>query len=194
MADVFDFLYESRVFILKGQAVVAYPLARRAYESLSLLVWCALDANAAERWSSGKQFNNDEVRRALGAHKLGEPEEELRELYRFFSQLTHPNRETIAYRGLGEGNQFVLGSIDRPNLVILADYCMKHLGLWFWFCPVVAYFYRDLVLQKDETFVDDHNRVRQYAQEVHSWLVDQFNHLLKEWRQEKDRVKPRFGS
>src|SRR5262245_3615687 len=31
MADVFDFLYESRVFILRGQTLLAFPLARRAY-------------------------------------------------------------------------------------------------------------------------------------------------------------------
>ena len=33
-----------------------------------------------------------EVRKALGAHPMGEPEAEMRELYRFFSEAAHPNR------------------------------------------------------------------------------------------------------
>jgi hypothetical protein len=147
MADVFDFLYESRTFILRGQTLVAFPLARRAYESLSLLSWCVLDGEAAEKWTKGKQYSNHDVRKALGSHKMGEPEEQLKKLYKFFCELTHPNREMIAFRGLGEGNKFVFGSIDRPNLVVLTDYCMKHLELWFWFCPVVGYFYRELLVR-----------------------------------------------
>ncbi len=35
MADVFDFLYEARALITKGKLEIAYPLARRAYESLT---------------------------------------------------------------------------------------------------------------------------------------------------------------
>src|SRR4051794_20509377 len=31
IADVFDFLYESRALITKGKLEIAYPLARRAY-------------------------------------------------------------------------------------------------------------------------------------------------------------------
>src|SRR5262249_59189705 len=47
IADVFDFLYEARALIIKGKLEVAYPLARRAYESLSLLVACELEPNLA---------------------------------------------------------------------------------------------------------------------------------------------------
>ncbi len=105
MADVFDFLFEVRPFIVKGQTLVAYPLARRAYESLSLLQVCILKASQAEKWAAGKKISNNEVRKALGKNPMGESEEELRKLYGFFCDMTHPNRETIAYRGLGEGNE-----------------------------------------------------------------------------------------
>jgi len=138
MADVFDFLFESRLFILKGQTLVAFPLARRAYESMSLLHWCALDSKAAENWDKGKKVSNQDVRKALAAHTMGEPEDKLRELYKFFCEVTHPNREMITFRGLGEGNTYVFGSIGAPNLIAVADYCMKHLELWFWLCPTVA--------------------------------------------------------
>jgi hypothetical protein len=43
MADVFDFLMETRPLISKGKVAIAYPLARRAYESLSLMIACHLD-------------------------------------------------------------------------------------------------------------------------------------------------------
>jgi len=42
MADIFDFLYESRFLILSGKLNVAFPIARRAYEALSLLHLCTL--------------------------------------------------------------------------------------------------------------------------------------------------------
>ncbi len=167
-------------------------LARRAYESLSLLHWCAIDSKAAEDWAKGKKIKNQDVRKALAAHPAGEPEAELRELYKFFSGLSHPNREMIAFRGLGEGNKYVFGSIGRPELIVLADYCMKHLELWFWFCPTVAYFYRELVFRRDPTFHDAHNNTRANAQEVTKWLAEQYNRLLEELRNEPNEIKPKF--
>ena len=55
MADVFDNLYESRNIILTGQLNVAYPIVRRVYESLSLLVLCVLDKKSAQKWQAGKK-------------------------------------------------------------------------------------------------------------------------------------------
>lgn len=192
MADIFDFLYESRHFIIKGQTLVAYPLARRAYESLSLLHWCVLDSNTAEKWAKGTQFKNEDIRRALGKHPMGEPEADLRKLYKFFCEMTHPNREMIAYRGLGEGNQFVFGSVGKPNLIEVADYCMKHLELWHWLCPTVAWFYRDSHIQADPKFYDEYDEARQFAQQVKTWLVEQYNYVLDEWHNEGGIVKPKF--
>lgn len=192
MADVFDFLYESHTFLKKGKTLVAFPLARRAYESLSLLHLCVADINAAEQWARGKKIDNKDVRKALDTHPMGEPAEKLRELYKFFCELTHPNREMIAYRGLGEGNQYVFGSIELPNLVELADFCMKHLELWFWLCPTVAYFYREQVFSRDQTFHDAHNNAREHAQKVFEWLAEERNRLLEEWKNDKTVVKPKF--
>jgi hypothetical protein len=191
-ADVFDFLYESRAFILRGQTLLAFPLGRRAYESMSLLHWCVLDAKNAEKWAEGKEVSNAAIRKSLGQHPMGEPEDELRELYKFFCELTHPNRDMIAFRGLGEGNRYVFGSIAVPNLVVLADYCMKHLELWFWLCPTVAYFYREFLFRRDPTFHENHNQAREHAQRVKKWLAEQYNHVLKELRDDTSVVKPGF--
>jgi hypothetical protein len=133
MADASDFLVEARPLIIKGKVAIAYPLARRAYESLSLMVACHLDESLAKRWMAGKQISNVEVRRVLGKHRFGEPQERTQELYNFFSKTTHPKREQIAHRFLGEGNEFVFGAIGRPSLSLLADYAIKTLNLWFWF-------------------------------------------------------------
>lgn len=191
-ADVFDFLFESRVFILRGQTLLALPLARRAYESLSLLHWCSLDSAVAEDWAKGKKISNGHVRKALAAHRMGEPEDKLQDLYKFFREFTHPNREMIAFRKLGEGNRYVFGSIGTPDLVSVADYCMKHLELWFWLCPTVTYYYRERVLRRDPTFHDAHNSARDHAQDVNKWLAEQFNRLLQESRTNPTVVKPRF--
>jgi hypothetical protein len=124
---------------------VAYPLARRAYESLSLLVACVLEPKLADRWIAGTQIGNAEVRRVLAAHPMGEKETQTRELYDFFSKSTHPNRNTIAYRFLGEGNEFVLGAIGTPSLALLTDYALKTLNLWFWFAAFVVFTFREVL-------------------------------------------------
>ena len=130
MADVFDFLMETRPLISKGKVAIAYPLARRAYESLSLMIACHLDESLAKRWIAGKQIGNAEVRRVLGKHPLGEPQEQTQELYNFFSKTTHPNRDQIAQRFLGE----------------------KLLNLWFWFGAFICFIYADVLERADPDF------------------------------------------
>ena len=83
MADVFDNLYESRNIILTSQLHVAYPVVRRAYESLSLFVLCSLDSKIAQKWHTGKQISNSAIRKGLAKHPLGEKEDDLRELHTF---------------------------------------------------------------------------------------------------------------
>ena len=75
IGDVFDFLYEARALILKGKLEIAYPLARRAYESLSLMIACYLEPRLVKRWVGGKEVPNSEVRGVLGKHPLGEVED-----------------------------------------------------------------------------------------------------------------------
>jgi hypothetical protein len=60
-ADVFDSLYESRTLILSNLLHVAYPVTRRAYESLSLLVLCVLDSAYAKKWQESTKISNQEM-------------------------------------------------------------------------------------------------------------------------------------
>jgi len=190
MADVFDFLYEARPLIVKGKLEIAYPLARRAYESLSLMVACFLDPKIADRWTAGKHIGNAEVRCVLGQHPMGESEEKMRDLYKFFSMATHPNRSLVAQRFLGEGNEFVLGAVGRPSLAFLADYALKTLNLWYWFGAFVNFVYLDVLGKNDPKILKDYNRTMKTAQDVAPWLSEQFNRVLlqeqAEFRDTKD--------
>jgi hypothetical protein len=180
IADVFDFLYEARTLIIKGKLEIAYPLARRAYESLSLFVAFEFEPKLADQWATGKQVGNAQVRRVLAAHPLGEKETQTRELYDFFSKTTHPNHSHMARRYLGEGNEFVLGAIGVPSLAMLADYALKSLNLWFWFAASVTFTYHDVLFQIDPELLNAYRETTEAAKPVAAWLQKQFNLVLAE--------------
>ena len=182
MADVFDFLWEWRRPVLEGRLQVAYPLARRSYESLSLLSICAQNPSFADAWERGKKISNAEIRKALAAAPMAESEDALRGIYKFFSQGTHPNRGLIPYRYLGEGNRFVLGSVGAPDLVLVTDHCIKLVHMWFWFTAAVAYFFHTVVDKVDTSFGKDYLKTAEEAKRVNAWLSENFNRLLEEWR------------
>jgi hypothetical protein len=180
MADVFDFLHEARPLILGGKLAVAYPIARRAYESLSLLHICSLEPAWASRWQAGKQVSNGEVRKALGSHAMGEPEAELRKLYSFFSEAAHPNRSLVGHRFLGEGNEFVLGLIGKPELCFVVDYCAKHLELWHWLAAATSYFFKEAISANDSAYFKEYQECHEEAQPVKKWLVENYASLHEE--------------
>lgn len=180
LADAFDFLYEAKPLILCGKLAVAYPIARRAYESLSLLHICSLEPNWASRWQAGKQLSNGEVRKALGSHTMGESEAELRKLYSFFSEAAHPNRSLVAHRFLGEGNEFVLGLIGKPELCLVVDYCAKHLELWHWLAAATTYFFREAIGANDPSYFKEYQECHEEAQPVKKWLVESYTSLHAE--------------
>ncbi len=180
MSDVFDSLYESRKLILSGKLHVAYPLARRAYESLSLLHLCALKKAWAEKWRKGTKISNSTIRKELAAHPKGEPEDRLKKLYDFFCAATHPNRELIPRRFLGEGNEFVLGVIGKPNLTLITDYCMKNLEMWFWMTAIVSDVYRETIYKFDKEYFETYLQTKKSADEIFVSLIENFNRLVDE--------------
>lgn len=188
-ADVFDSLYEARSLILGSKLPYAWLLGRRAYESLSLLSACMLDPKYAEDWESGKQLPNAEIRKFLGKTFGKEGEEQARDLYRFFSLGSHPNRELVAYRWLGEGNMFTLGVVGVPGLLMTADFCHKHLDLWFWFGASVSSFYRELISQNDKEYMPAYFKAADELRETMKWLMKSFNHLLEEQQEEAAKNK-----
>jgi hypothetical protein len=187
LSDVFDFLYESRRIIMSGQCTTAYPLLRRAYEALSLMVVCTFDSVVAESWQSGTQIKNSKIREKLADHPMGEAKDATGEAYKFFSEVAHPNRSIIPGRKLGDGNKFVLASIMIPDLCLVTEYCLRHLQLWFWFAAAVSHHYADLLQQHDTTYHLDYHTAAQAAQHMAPVLQSEFNRLLKE----AQSVKPK---
>lgn len=177
LADSFDFLYEARRVLLTGYVSVAYPLSRRAYESISLFNLCCVDGSAAARWQAGKRIPNAEVRRALSKAPLPVQESALRDLYEFFSRASHPNRDSVAGRHLGGGNEFVLGAIGRPDLRWVVDHCIRQLGLWFWLGVDASYFYRPLLRVQDRGYMDRYRTASQALEKAHRWLAEEWHHL-----------------
>lgn len=172
LADVFDFLYDGRRAIFESQFSVAFPLLRRAFESTCLLAACAVDVALAERWASGKEIPNSEVRKQLS--NVGEPLESTRDMYRFFSKGSHPNRDMVPIRFLGKSNQFVLGAIARPDLLVFCEHCRQHLSLWFWFCAVASFRYLGLT---DCAYGEKYLKTSADARVVAGALADEMKRL-----------------
>jgi hypothetical protein len=125
---------------------------------------------------------------------MGESEKSTRALNKFFSDFSHPNRKTVADRYLGEGNRFVLGSIAVPNLVVLADYAIKMVQLWFWFGAIVSFRYAELASSKISTYSKNYHEAAETADQTLKWLAEQFNHVLKEERREMRRQREFYAS
>ncbi len=180
LADAFDFLYEWRRPLLETRLNIAHPIGRRAYESLSLFAAIAQDASLGEKWEKGREIKNDEIRKALARTTMGESEEDLRALYKFFSQGAHPNRILIAERYLGQGNEFVLGPTGRPNLAPILDHFDKLVSCWFWFGAVSTFTWKELLLAHDEEYGRDYLAAARQANDVREWIRVNFNAVLAE--------------
>ena len=90
----------------------------------------------------------------------------------------------MASRFLGAGNEFVLGAIGRPSLVLLADYALKTLNLWFWFAGFVAFTYRDIVDKVDPELAQSFLDAATDAKPLAALLREQFNRVLAEEKAE----------
>lgn len=170
-ADVFDFLYISRRLILEGYVSTAFPLLRRAFESNPLIQYFMLLPNKTIKWDKGKQISNAEIRKYLDSHPMGQSEKAMKDLYVFFSGATHPNREYIPTRFLGEKNQFVLGAIGVPSLLVVADYIYRLIELWFWLAALISYHYREIFRSADKKYMNDYMKVANKAKKVSEELL-----------------------
>ncbi|MFZ3229676.1 MAG: hypothetical protein WA160_05700 [Pseudobdellovibrio sp.] len=182
--DIFDFLYEARELILAGKITVAFPLARRAFESQSLLAAFIQDEKIAIQWDSGKEFSNSEMREFHSKSKLKEDKEVMRDLYKFYTKGSHPNRGLIGVRFLGEGNQFTLGVIGAPDLILLSKHLIELTHLWFWYGACVMYFYSAEIQKHNYSLFEEYKLVSSKAPEVKEWLAEELNRLLEEYKSE----------
>lgn len=169
LADAFDHLYVARRILIGGYLSVPFSLLRRAFESTSLLHYFILFPDKVKEWVQGKEIGHAEVRKALNKTPMGESAEMMQSMYRFFSKGTHPNRTFVPYRMLGEGNEFVLGAINRPILGVVAEEIQKLLEIWFWFMALVGFFYKERLSR--ELFGREYLRIAGRAQRIAKELM-----------------------
>ena len=67
-----------------------------------------------------------------------------------------------------------------PDLVMVTDYCLKHLALWFWFAAVISITLGQKLGPTFASFRDRYLRIAKDAQECREWLSSEFNRLLSE--------------
>jgi len=80
---------------------------------------------------------------------------------------------------LGEGNEFVLGSIGKPDLIMTTDFCLKHLSLWFWYVAFIVTIYNDLIHKYDDSCNSFYVKTAEEAKQVSKWLLESLNRLIK---------------
>ena len=93
---------------------------------------------SARSWAIGKQVSNTDVRKALEHQPIIESVEEIREVYRHFSQGAHPNRSHVPFLFLGEGNQFTLGGFHPIESLTLAEQVRYPMYLCYWYIGVLT--------------------------------------------------------
>lgn len=177
--DVFDSLYVCRQLVLKGYQNTVFPLLRRAFECLSLMEYFMLLPDEVTKWDKGQRISNAEVRTYLDSHPMGEIEEAMKDCYRLFSKGTHPNRDLIPSRFLGEGNEFVLGAVGRPNLVVVWRYVYELIRLWFWFGALLTWHYHEAFRSTDRDYYETYKKISEKAEEVRKRLLAQGDELLR---------------
>lgn len=179
LADAFDSLFEGRRSLVSGRVNVAFPVVRRAFESISLMVACHVSPDVLRDWNKGKKISNGRVRAVLDEHPLGEKKANTNEMYDFFCLGTHPNRSLIAHRFLGDGNEFTLGAIAVPNVQLTLYVCSKVLSLWFWLAAFIGLVYTKTVVPMDSTFDKEYFELQRRAQETIEWIRVNFEHAVK---------------
>lgn len=185
-ADAFDFLNETKYLIKRGQFDITYPIARRAFETITLMIAFHFKAELAMKWTKGKEIPNRDVRDILDKHKEtgGEPKESMKNLYDYFSKKSHPNYVAIPQRLVGKGNYFAIGPIPEPLLLPIVDLCIEIIDLWFWLIAYTWYNNLDYVNEFDALLKDDYLEKKRKALEVRKWLIEQRLNLIDELKNE----------
>lgn len=185
VCDAFDYLDYSKMVTMEGKPDIAYLLLRRAFETISLLAVCVQDRSVAEKWHNGKKFKNVDMRKLQKSMKYAEDADWMKEFYDESSDFQHPNRETIGFRFLGNGNEYTLGSIGKPDLVLVTRVCLHILHFYFWIAPILGVYYVGVLAPTYPQFIHDYDKARFDANKVAKDLNANFARLLVEAQSER---------
>jgi hypothetical protein len=188
-SDAFDFLNETKYLIKRGQFNITYPIARRAFESITLMVAFNLKNELAIKWKGGGEIPNKDVRNVLDNFKEigGESRESMKSLYDFFSKKSHPNYAAIPHGLIGLGNYYAIGPIPEPLLLLIVDLCIEIIDLWFWLIAFMWYYNLDNVSTYDPSFKNYYLVKKHKVLEVRNWLFEQRLSLIEELKIQIDK-------
>lgn len=188
-ADAFDFLNETKYLIKRGQYDITYPIARRAFETITLMIAFHFNHELAIKWKGGKEIPNREVRVELDQHKEigGESKESMKNLYDYFSKKSHPNYVAIPQRLIGVGNYFAIGPMPEPLLLPIVDLCIEIIDLWFWLIAYTWYYNLNYVNEFDSSLIEDYTEKKRKVLEVRKWLIEQKLNLIDELKHEIEK-------
>ncbi|WP_449549612.1 hypothetical protein [Lelliottia nimipressuralis] len=180
LADCYDILDSIASSLKEGKYNVASTLTRRLYEDISLANAFILNPELHNRWHSGEEIKNQEVREELDKSELGADIESTRYLYGLLSDLSHPSRIAIMDRFLGEGVDFSLGGYPTPSVYHVAETLVQCLSLVFWLCATTTLFYKPLIYKHNPELVELYKFAAEHAQKVNGQLHKELDRLLEE--------------
>lgn len=180
LADCNDMLEPIASSLKEGKYNVASTLTRRLYEDISLANAFMLNPVLHDRWHSGEEIKNQEVREELDKSELGADIESTRYLYGLLSDLSHPSRVAIMDRFLGEGIDFSLGGYPTPSVYHVAETLVQCLSLVFWLCAATALFYKPLIDKHNPELIKLYKFAAEHAQKINGQLHKELDRLLSE--------------
>lgn len=180
IADCNDMISSIESSLKEGKYNVASTLTRRLYEDISLTNAFMLNPQLHDRWHSGEEIKNQEIREELNKSELGADIESTKYLYGLLSDLSHPSRVAIPDRFLGEGVEFSLGGYPTPSVYHVAETLVQCLSLVFWLCAITAYFYKPLIYKHEPELVKLYKFAAEHAQKVNGQLHKELDRLQSE--------------
>jgi hypothetical protein len=176
-ADTFDSLYVARHLVLRHYASSAYPLIRRAFETICLMEYFPHAADRARAWLRDEEIKNVEIRKFLEAQG-SESGVGLKAVYKFLAGGAHPTRSFIPKRLLGDGNRFVLGSIMPLTYSGVSGYILELLRTWFWYMAVANFTFASMSLPVNSAYFDEYTSTAEEAQRAIKRLAQQMPRIV----------------
>lgn len=191
-ADTFDSLYVARRLVLRHYASSAFPLIRRAFETICLMEYFPHAPDRAKAWLRDEEIKNVEIRKFLEA--LGsESGDGLKAVYKFLAGGAHPTRSFIPKRLLGDGNRFVLGSIMPLMYSGVSEYVLESLRTWFWYMAVANFTFMSMSLPVNSVYCDEYMSTAEEAQRAIKRLAQQMPRIVAEDRAQLARERTARG-
>jgi len=183
-SEVFDSLMCAKNAIYEGYCGTAFPMMRRGYELMEMMIYFILNPEGETAWrgksgKKGRQIKQGDIRKFLETSPQGGDVAFKKKLYDYFSSASHTNRKHIPYRQLGIANKFTLGNFAHPSEVGVIEQLMRLVQLYAFLRHIVFTQYGTKMTTLDAGLSSTINTVTDTrAIEVNTELKKKFIELL----------------